>query len=146
MSWPSDRNRRQAGFTLLEMLVVLLLLGVATALVAPRLSLGRAALDADARTLAMVLSDAREQAVLTGEPVTLALNLADPGWGGGNLPATSSLHVEGDAELMADGVARIRFLPDGSASGATIRLTGRGGGERRLRVDWLTGRVHHETD
>lgn len=146
MNWPSDRHRRQAGFTLLEMLLVLLLLGVATALVAPRLSLGRAALDADARTLAMALADAREEAVLTGQPVTLALNLANPGWNGGNLPATSALQVEGDGELMADGIARIRFLPDGSASGAAIRLTGRGGGERSLRVDWLTGRVRHETD
>ncbi len=141
MNWPSDRHRRQAGFTLLEMLVVLLLLGIATALVAPRLGLGGAALDADARTLAIALTDAREQAVRTGMPVILTLDLTAPG---ANLPATDSLSVTGDADLMQGTTARLLFLPDGSSSGAEIRLRGRGGGERRLHLDWLTGRVSHD--
>lgn len=135
MTCPSDR-RRQAGFTLLEMLVVLLLLGLATALVAPRLSLGGAALDADTRTLAAALSAARDQAVRTGRVVEVRLDMP--------LPGTAGLRVVGDAEWMGDGVARIRFLPDGSASGADIRLSGRHGGERRVAVDWLTGRVRHD--
>ncbi|MBP7340173.1 GspH/FimT family pseudopilin [Niveispirillum sp.] len=143
MNWPSDRYRRQAGFTLLEMLVVLLLLGLATALVAPRLGLGGAALDADARALSIALSDAREQAVRTGEPVILTLDLAAPG---GTLPATAGLSVTGDAALMQGNTARLLFLPDGSSSGAEIRLRGKGGGERVLQLDWLTGRVRHDAN
>lgn len=137
MTCPSDR-RDQRGFTLLEMLVVLLLLGLATALVAPRLSLGGAALDADAHTLAAALLHARDQAVRTGRPVEVRLDMP--------LPGTAALRVVGDAELMGDGVARLRFLSDGSASGADIRLTGQHGGERRVAVDWLTGRVRHDAN
>lgn len=144
MILPCNRHRRQAGFTLLEMLVVLVLLGLATALVAPRLSSGGAALDADARTLAAALEDARWTAVRTGRPVLLRLDLESPGWDGGRLPGTAALHVTGDAALMAGAAAQVRFLPDGSASGADIRLSGRRGGERVIRVDWLTGRVRHD--
>jgi general secretion pathway protein H len=145
MTWPcKPYRRRQAGFTLLEMLVVLLLLGLATALVAPRLSVGGAALNADTRSLAAALEQARWTAVRSGDPVLLRLDLESPGWDGGRLPGTAVLRVTGDASLMAGGVAAIRFLPDGSASGADIRLFGHRGGERVIRVDWLTGRVRHD--
>lgn len=47
-------------------------------------------------------------------------------------------------DLAADGVAAIRFLPGGGATGGSIDvLRGLGNGVR-LRVDWLSGRVSQE--
>lgn len=138
MTWLSERpRRRQAGFTLLEMLVVLLLLGVATALVAPRLTAGGARLDGDTRLLASRLAAARDQAVRQGRAVEISLDTR-------GLSQGTSLTLAGEVERGADGVARLRFLPDGSASGADIRLRGPRGGERAIKVDWLTGRVVHD--
>ncbi|MQP68101.1 type II secretion system protein GspH [Niveispirillum sp. SYP-B3756] len=138
MTCLSERPRhRQAGFTLLEMLVVLLLLGVATALVAPRLASGGARLDGDTRLLASRLAAARDQAVRQGRAVEISLDAR-------GLSQGTSLTVAGEVERGADGLARLRFLPDGSASGAEIRLRGPHGGERAIAVDWLTGRVVHD--
>lgn len=67
-------GRRQSGFTLLEMVVVLALIGVILGFA--RLSLGGGAgarLEQDARTLAAALRLAQEEAVLDGRELGLCL-------------------------------------------------------------------------
>ena len=47
-------------------------------------------------------------------------------------------------ELQENGVAAIRFLPDGGATGGSIDIMRPSGAGTRLRVDWLSGRVSQE--
>lgn len=70
---PSPRNRR--GFTLIEILLVLVILSVVAGLVVISLSRNPATdIDREARRLQLVLSEASEEAVSRGIEITLAIS------------------------------------------------------------------------
>jgi general secretion pathway protein H len=125
------------GFTLIEILVVLVILGLALSIVAGFAPTGRSALDlaAASDTLTNTLRLARAQAITRQQPVLLTLVAGGHGYA-----------VDGAARALPNDVnasmdrTAIRFTPDGSSSGGTIRLAG-GKHVRWLRVEWLTGRV-----
>ncbi|MGF1525321.1 MAG: GspH/FimT family pseudopilin [Candidatus Competibacterales bacterium] len=138
------------GFTLLELLVVLVIMGLASLVVPPVLSgIGDTlALKGGARQLAAGLRRARSQAVTQQRPVRLMVDLErrqfqlDAGrWI--DLPApgvaTVALHTA-QSEVLDDQRAGIRFFPDGSATGGHVVLDN-GRLAYRVNVDWLTGRV-----
>ncbi len=146
---------RARGFTLLELVLVLLLAGLLTAFVVPsvsgtlessRLRAGAAQLRATfsvARTLSA--SGARERSVvldLEGGEYGIAGEarrrlLPDGIW-------IRSIRV-GDAVVDGERVsgepvlARVRFFPDGSAEEAEVVLASSGGGRLTVLVDPLTG-------
>jgi len=143
------RNPRFArGFTLLELLVVLAILALATVIALPRIGAGLpgAELDAGARRIAAGLNEARSLAVARNRAVRFTLIGAEKrftvGEGpGGALPdkiAITLITGAGDVTGAAQGA--IRFFPDGSSSGGRIELSG-SGGRRSIEVDWLTGRI-----
>jgi type II secretion system protein H len=69
------------GFTLIEMMAVLALIGMIVALGIPRLSSSRwRALGNAADAIAESLEFARQRAVMTGVPHRVLINLADGGW------------------------------------------------------------------
>lgn len=74
---PATKPRRPAGFTLVELLLVLALVGLLAALAAPSLSgtLARVRLDAAASEVRTAWSDARLEAMRTGEPVAFQCRL-----------------------------------------------------------------------
>lgn len=73
--------RRRAGFTLIEILAVALLIGLVATIVAPGLGFTAArALDDHARTLAADLEFARERSVMTGVPHRVRLDLDAGAW------------------------------------------------------------------
>jgi len=125
------------GFTLIEILVVLVILGLALSIVAGFAPAGRTTLDlaAAADTLTNTLRLARAEAITRQQPVVFSLATVVHGYA-----------VDGTVRALPNNVnvsmdkAAIRFTPDGSSSGGTIRLVG-GVHERWLRVEWLTGRV-----
>lgn len=138
----------QRGFTLLEILAVLALLGIALAVTAFSLDggLDRARLDASARDVAAALRHTRTRALVEHRPQWFTLDLnartfASPGRDPQGIPGGTVLHVTSAAEdVQHPGQARIRFFPDGSSTGGNIELS-RKHREVRIDVDWLTGTV-----
>ncbi|HEY3519532.1 MAG TPA: GspH/FimT family pseudopilin [Rhodanobacteraceae bacterium] len=136
------------GFTLLEILAVLALIGLALAVTAFSLDGGlqRAKLDASARDIAASLRHTRTLALTAHRPQWFTLDLnarsfASPGRDARGIPAGIALHVTSAAEdADKPGIARIRFFPDGSSTGGHIELARRNR-QMRIDVDWLTGAV-----
>jgi len=114
----------QAGFTLVEMLVVLAIIGLVAAAglaLRPQSSgtLGREKVGAK---LAQVLANAQAQASANGQAIKLNLGTADLS------PCLSISSPLGDADS-------ITLYPDGSTSGGVIVLAGK----PAWTLDWLTG-------
>ncbi|MDE1168096.1 MAG: type II secretion system protein [Pseudomonas sp.] len=135
--------RSQRGFTLLEMLVVIVLIGIAAGIVGFGLQHGLHAASERKAVVQVVqaLRAARVQAIVTGQPARTRFDLAQrrfqaPGKAVQQWPADMRVQLHTAAEL---GPA-FEFYPDGGASGGHLFLTT---GAQRWRVDvaWLTGTV-----
>jgi general secretion pathway protein H len=141
--------RREAGFTLLEIIVVLVI-GAAVYVVllsGPLGRVGAADLKAAARTLASGLRQAQTAAMATRRDAVLTLDVdskefvtsVDPT--PRKLPGDLELKLyTAQSEVTSERRGSIRFYPDGSSTGGRITV---GSGERKylVDVDWLTGRV-----
>jgi general secretion pathway protein H len=147
MTSPPDPSP-EAGFTLIEIIVVLVILGLMVGLVVTRGPLHSAALDVRAvgQTMAASLRAARARAIASDAPVIFALDTADHRYQIGNaapvaIPPFIELSLR-SASGVAAGAHRggIAFAPDGSSTGGEISLAG-GARHLRIAVNWLTGRV-----
>jgi len=136
-----DRSRWPAGFTLLELIVVLVIAGLLMAVVPPMLSAAMPGLQLKgaARQLASGLRYARERAI-AGRVESREIRVS-----GKPRPIEVAKALEiglftAESELEGPGHGNIRFYPDGSSTGGRVSLTyGDSGFE--VDVDWLTGRV-----
>ncbi|HJP99873.1 MAG TPA: GspH/FimT family pseudopilin [Rhodanobacteraceae bacterium] len=142
---------RSLGFTLIEMLAVIVLIAIAVTVTAVSLhGRGRGQLDAAAQRVAAGLRDTRTRAMATSHPQGFTVDLRDhsfaaPGREPRRLPADAAVQVTSAAEDTTQaGVARIRFFPDGSSSGGHIELS-EAHRTVRVDVDWLTGAVAVDT-
>jgi len=140
--------RRQRGFSLLELIVVVVLIAATTALAASVMTTGLPGqqLRNASRELAAQLRYTRAQAIVTGKPQLFTLDARSREWKApnrrhGQLPreievvATGARIEQTAPELMA-----IRFFPEGAATGGRIVLS-RERAAWQLDVEWLTGEV-----
>jgi general secretion pathway protein H len=139
----------QHGFTLLEILIVLVIGVLLVALVPPLLSgmSGATELRGAARQLAAGLRNARNEAVTRQQEAVLTLDLERRRFGVTGdpreiaLPESVALKLyTAQSELLDSATGGIRFFPDGSSTGGAITVSSPKLAYR-VNVDWLTGTV-----
>jgi general secretion pathway protein H len=141
------RRVRSAGFTLLEMLAVILLIGIAAAAVSVSVSQGLTSARANAASveLAAALRQTRTAAIVSGKDQTLEVDTRQALYRANGhevrLPAQMRVGLTSAREDQVDAdTGRIRFFPDGSSTGGRITLQ-RGQRQWHVNVAWLTGAV-----
>ena len=145
----ANANARARGFSLLELLVVVTIMGAVYILV-PRFFLSGvsgADLRASSRDVAAGLRQARSLAVSGKRETAVTLDLDKRVFAlSGNsrqfqLPEQLELKLyTAQSEIVNERQGAIRFFPDGSSTGGRVTLAS---GERKflVDVDWLTGKV-----
>ncbi|HUM15636.1 MAG TPA: GspH/FimT family protein [Candidatus Nitrosotalea sp.] len=136
------------GYSLMELLVVLAVLAVAAAVVAPGVArtVEGVRVRAEVGAVAGFLRSAREQAVSRGQRLEVvidgeahALVLRRPAREDGTL---SSRAISPLLRIAADPtLRRVTFLPHGMSSGGRLMIEGAGAHPYVITVDALTGRV-----
>ena len=139
---PATGRSALRGFTLLELLVVLTLLGLILALAAPRVGVGLPAVSARAAAADVVaaLQSARSRALTEQRTVAVVVD-----------SEARSVTVEKERRVLRSGAevrvvgareaqSRLSFYPDGSSSGGELQV-GHTTHRFRIDLDWLTGRV-----
>ena len=138
-----------AGFTLLELLIVITIIGLVYAVLPAGVFGGREGVElrSTARLVAEDLRRARGQAIASNREVAFLLDLEArrfglPGLGKlAALPEGIEATVRTAGELLSDATqARIQFFPDGSSTGGSVTLSG-AGKRYEVTVRWLTGEV-----
>jgi general secretion pathway protein H len=135
----------QRGFTLLELIVVLLIIGLAAGLVAPAIGRSTDALRvrAEVAGFAAVLRHAREQAISTRRAHRVVI---DPGEHqmrvlvGDEVRRTRPIPARWIVESPGNTGLAVRFEPQGTSSGGDYRIVA-DDVAWRVTVDAFTGRV-----
>ncbi len=150
---PISGGNRERGFTLLEVLLVLSIIGLAGALLVPRLgNLDGRGFNVEVRSVANLLNHARRNAVVTGNPATISF-LPEPEDGeleyrppifSAGVYSASNIELEfrgstGTREPVLEPL-EITFFPEGGSTGGALLLQ-RGDLGARIDIDPFTGRI-----
>ncbi len=143
------RRSRPDGFTLIELVVVLVIMGLMLGLLLTRGPMRHPTLEvrAAAARVAQGLRVARARAIALNRRVSFSLDLTGHDFRIDNAPPQAlpetlrlaMLTIAGKASRQQN-IGTISFGPDGSSSGGRIELDG-DGMRLLVGVDWLSGRV-----
>jgi general secretion pathway protein H len=142
---------RQRGFSLIEMIAVIVLIALVFAMVTFSFSksMSSAKVQAASRGLVAALRYTRGQAIVKGKSTSLELDIENnrymvPGPRVVELPKTMRMTLlTASNEQTGQNSGRIRFFPDGASTGGHISVF-QGDNEWRINVDWLTGGITRE--
>ena len=140
--------RRQTGVSLLEMLLVVSLIAVASLLAAAAFSGGIKGMElrSAAKEIAAELRFTRTRAIATGQAQRFVIDPAARTWQApdghdGEIPEALQVRFTGAREAQpAEGEGAVMFFNDGAATGGRIQLS-RDGAAWNIDVAWLTGEV-----
>lgn len=138
----------ERGFSLLELLAVLLLLGLGSLIVVPSIhrGLGQREVRQSALELAAVARDLRARAVAENAPQQLVFSPFENSYHvfrRKKVLLSSNIKIAGieGGEPVGEGMRRFLFFPNGSALGGEVGISGHDGSAYVVRVDGLSGRV-----
>ena len=139
------------GFTLVEMMVVLVIVALMMALVGTSISrnISGAEMRTAASKVAASLRYTRTQAILTKSEQVFLVDTEKPSYQAAGREAKElpeGMKVElntARSELTSETAGGIRFYPDGGSTGGNVRLEANGR-IYRVNVAWLTGEASVE--
>jgi general secretion pathway protein H len=139
----NGRGICQRGFTLLEMLAVLLIIamGTTTLLVGLNRGLENRQGQSAVAALALTMRAARSDAIFSGRPVAVIFDLTRNTWqrtGRIPQPLPRNMRLRVTAQASDAGENLITFYPDGASSGGNIVMEN-STQHWRIDVAWLTG-------
>ncbi len=144
----SLRLPQQHGFSLLEIMLVLTLIGLMFGLVA--ISMGRGVSNAEIRNanreVAAALRYTRSLAMRSHREQVFAVNIENKSWQAADrrpvqIPRDMDITIDtARSEMTGESTAGIRFFADGSSTGGRIKLSS-DGREWVVGVEWLTGEI-----
>ncbi|MBV0934272.1 GspH/FimT family protein [Marinobacterium weihaiense] len=150
MTWSAGNNTPAPGFTLLELLVVLVVAALMLTLTGPNLArlIPGSELKAFARQSAAVLRELRSEALNMAEVRTLGLDHQARRYRAAAplaLPWPEDVEVGLEAGTLPGAPAtaepQLVFYPDGSSNGGQLQLMRAGHPGYRVQVNPFTGRV-----
>lgn len=144
---------QQQGFSLIEVMIVLALMGLLMGVVATNLTEGPV-LRESAREVLASLRHARSSAIMTQKQTRWIMDTANKSFqmeGVANAQSQSrqlSPAVEvklntAASEVISNSQGAIRFYPDGSSTGGSVDVLYKGQ-SYKVNVEWVTGRVSIE--
>jgi general secretion pathway protein H len=141
----------RAGFTLVELLVVMAILALAAGMAMPMLTKPSdpVRLAASARDLIAALRVSRAAAIARNAEVVLMIDVERRTFESAVVPRRSlgadiaARLTFAEPERQGRSGGGFRFFPDGSVTGGAVRLA-LNGREARICVDWLTGEARQE--
>lgn len=140
----TGNNMTSAGYTLMELLVVLAVLGLLTVFSAPALMglLPSYIVNAQARTLASALRDARIMAILNNDEIIFSIDSNQESYGLDNNKTLTRVSSGIDLQIYPalNSNQKLIFFPDGTSTGAHIDLV-KSDHKRTLIVEKLSGDV-----
>jgi general secretion pathway protein H len=148
-SYPKACSGR-AGFTLIEMMAVMMIIALISSLVVTMIpGTGRAGLKGVVMKSMALLRRERLHAILSGQDQRVALDGRDRRLVGDSgdqvfIPNDVVVDVLGSDEVWPQGRAVAAFYPDGASTGAAVRFS-REGVTYEVHVNWYTGGVSVET-
>jgi general secretion pathway protein H len=146
-------RQSRSGFTLVEMLVVLVIVALTATIAVPLLGASQDGLRLRQASgeMAAALRATRSAAVVRNAATTLLIDV-DRRTFESDVVSRRSFASSIEAKLtFASGIGLtrfdggFRFFPDGSSTGGDIMLSLRGN-QAKVCVDWLTGQVRQEQD